>query len=74
MDWKENIGKYVYRIKNDKIKKEMIIEGRETVGLNMGSEIYDKLLPIKIEYRFYNDKWVKEEDVFFTKEDIINSL
>lgn len=75
MSWKENVGKSAYYIKGSKIQKETINEGRETVRLNRGSDRHGKLLDPIVEYRFYDDeKWYKTENIFFTKEDILNSL
>lgn len=75
MDWKENIGKYAYRVKDSKILKNMIVEGRVSFHLNTGSDRHGRLLDPKIEYRFGNEKdWVKIEDIFLTKEDFLNAL
>lgn len=75
MDWKENIGKYVYRVKDSKIIKNRIDEGRISFHLNTGSDRHGRLLDPKIEYRFEKEKdWVKIEDIFLTKEDFLNAL
>jgi hypothetical protein len=75
MDWKDKIGKSAYRIKNNKISKELIYEGRETIRLNTGSNMHGRLLDPRIEYMFNGDKdWVKEDDIFFTKDELLKSM
>jgi hypothetical protein len=75
MEWEENIGKYVYRVKDSKILKNRIDEGRISFRLNTGSDRHGRLLDPKIEYRFEQEKdWVKIEDIFLTKEDFLNAL
>jgi hypothetical protein len=75
MDWKKDIGLFAYRIKDNKIQKERIDEGRETVHLNTGSDMHGRLLDPVIEFRFARDKdWTKAEDVYFTKDEILRSL
>jgi hypothetical protein len=75
MDWKENIGKYAYRVKDSKIINSRIDEGRISIHLNTGSDRHGRLLDPVVEYRFEREKdWVKTENIFFTKEDFLNAL
>jgi hypothetical protein len=77
MNYKDKIGETAYYIKDNKIVKDMIIEGRETIHLNTGSDRHGKLLDAKVQYRFYKEKgtvWYLAERIYFNKEDIIKAL
>ena len=77
MNYIDKIGETAYYIKDNKIIKDMIVEGRESVRLNTGSDRHGKLLDAKVQYRFYKEKgnvWYSSECVYFNKEDIIKAL
>jgi hypothetical protein len=77
MSYKDKIGESAYFIKDNKIRKDIIVEGREAVHLNTGSDRHGKLLDPQVQYRFWNDeksKWYKESEIFMSKEDILNTL
>jgi hypothetical protein len=75
MDYKENIGKNAYFINENKFKKGLIIEGRETTILNTGSVMHGRLLDPIIHYKFDdNYMWYKIEDIFFSEEDVVKML
>lgn len=77
MDYKEQIGKRAYYVENNLIKKDMIVEARESYELNTGSDRHGRLLDPKYEYRFYEDKkrrWFTKDKVFFSKEEIIERI
>lgn len=68
----ENIGKQAYRVKDSKILKNRIYEGRISFHLNTGSDRHGRLLDPKIEYRFEKEKeWIDFKNVFMSKEELI---
>lgn len=75
MNWIDRIGKEAFMIANSKIVKKTIIEGRITYHLNTGSDRHGRLLDPKVEYKLRDwDNFVKEEDLYFSKEEIIEKL
>ena len=77
MSYQDKIGDSAYYIADNKIVKDTIVEGRESVHLNTGSDRHGKLLDPKVEYRFWKQKgtvWHKAESIYYTKEDILNTL
>jgi hypothetical protein len=74
-DWTDDIGKKAYRIKDNKIQKQTIIEGRLSYHLNTGSDRHGRLLDEKIEFRFHGDpNWYKRKEIFLTKEELFETL
>jgi len=77
MSYKDKIGDNAYYIADNEIIKDIIIEGREHIRLNTGSNKKGKLLDPEVEYRFWNQKstvWHKAESIFYSKEDVLNVL
>lgn len=76
MTYIDNIGKHAYLIYEGKIKKDQVYKARVTHTLNTGSDRHGRLLDPEIEYLLRGNSmmWLKARDIWFSKEELINSL
>lgn len=75
MNWTDRIGEYAYFISLDRITKKKVIEGRISYHLNTGSDRHGRLLDPKVEYRVEGfTEFMRSNELFFNKEDIIKDL
>lgn len=80
MDYLDKLGTKAYYIYNNRIKRNIIIEARQTGKMIIRNDLPTDL-EIITEYKFHDPnnfmpiaKWFNEKHIAFTKEDLINDL
>jgi len=74
-NYTDKIGTYAYIISGSEIKKVFITGIQTIILLNRGDATKGgRLLKPVINYKVDNIGWIKEEKIFWTKEEIISNL